>query len=50
MLSDIKIPQGVDYIGEAAFHFCESLKRVVISDDCEVAEGAFPENCEIIRR
>lgn len=49
-LESIIIPDSVKEINELAFIDCRKLTSIEIPTDCEVADNAFDENTEVIRR
>ncbi len=49
-LKEIKIPRGVTNIGAEAFLGCKKLKKVILAADTQVAENAFDEGCQVVRR
>ena len=48
-LTDIYLPDSLEKIEEGAFTLC-GFKTVVVPKQTVIAEGAFMENCQIIRR
>lgn len=49
-LMAITIPDSVTSIGEGAFCGCIVLKAVSVPRNCQIAEDAFPKDCQIDRR
>ena len=48
-LTDIYLPDSLEKIEEGAFAY-SGFKTVVVPKQTVIAEGAFMENCQIIRR
>ena len=49
-LTSVTIPNSVTSIGGQAFYGCESLTSVTVPSHTEIAENAFPEYTQIIRK
>lgn len=46
-LERIELPEGVKKVGAHAFAGCDALRSVIIPKDCQIGEGAFPEQAKI---
>ena len=46
-LERIELPEGVKKVGAHAFTGCDALRSVIIPKDCQIGEGAFPEQAKI---
>ena len=50
-LSTIQLPEGITSIENKAFYGCESLKSVELpASVTSIGDGAFPEDCKVIRK
>lgn len=46
----IVIKEGVESIAEGAFIECNNLSAVFVHPKCQIAEGAFPAQCKVMRK